>query len=384
MTVLCVVQARMGSTRLPGKVVQEVGGRPMLRFMLDRLAGASGLRTVVATSDLDRDDVVEDVARLAGIPVVRGPEDDVLARFVCALDAHPARTVVRLTADCPLTDPALVAAVVERHLAARADYTSNVFPRTYPKGLDVEVMTRDALVVAHAEATDPVEREHVTPFLYRRPERFRLVNVRQDPPLGAQRWTVDTPDDLEFVRRVVARMAGHRFSWEAAFAAVGDHVSAPAGTVELVPAGPGDAEFFRACRNDAEAVRWSGTGRAITADEHAAWFARALDDPGKRVRVATVGGSRVGTARVDVRAATGTVGVAVAPGARGRGFGTELLRALVADCRSDPQVVVLEAVVHPGNVPSLRAFAAAGFAPAGERDGFRVLRRPVHEPIEVA
>jgi spore coat polysaccharide biosynthesis protein SpsF len=383
-SVLCVVQARTGSTRLPGKVLKELGGRPMLRFMLDRLRGLEGVDVVVATSDLDRDDVIEDVTRMAGFRVVRGPEDDVLARFACALDAHPADHVIRLTADCPLTDPALVAAVVERHLAARADYTSNVFPRTFPKGLDVEVVTRRALLVAHTEAIDAGEREHVTPFFYRRPERFRLANLRNDAPLGHERWTVDTADDLAFVRDLVARMEDDQFSWRDAWRLVGPSATVAAGIPALVPGGPEHCEFFLACRRDTDAVQWSRTGRAIGGAEHRAWYGRAIDDPGIRLRVATVDGTPVGTARVDVQGGIGEVGIALAPENRGRGLGAALLRALVDDCSGDPQVVTLHALVHPANVPSLKAFEAAGFVPVGDDGGFRVLRRPVREPIEVA
>ena len=171
---LCVVQARTGSTRLPGKVLQDLGGRPLLRFMLDRLADLRVDDVVIATSTLDRDDAVVEIAFDAGRQVVRGSELDVLDRFAGALLTHPADHVVRLTADCPLADPVLVESVLARHLDRGADYTSNVFPRTFPRGLDCEVMTADALRAADAEAIDPAEREHVTPFLYRRPERFAL------------------------------------------------------------------------------------------------------------------------------------------------------------------------------------------------------------------
>ncbi len=178
---LCVIQARTGSTRLPGKVLQDLGGRPLLRFMLDRLADLRVDELVIATSTLDRDDAVVDIAFDAGRPgrarlrarrarPVRGQR----------VDAYPADHVIRLTADCPLADPVLIEAVIARHLDRGADYTSNVFPRTFPRGLDCEVMTAAALRAAHAEATDPAEREHVTPFLYRRPERFALANMRND------------------------------------------------------------------------------------------------------------------------------------------------------------------------------------------------------------
>jgi spore coat polysaccharide biosynthesis protein SpsF len=381
-TVLTVVQARTGSTRLPGKVLQEIDGRPMLRFMLDRLAPIDVDHRVVATSELERDNAVAEIARAAGWSVVRGSEGDVLSRFVTALDAHPAAHVVRLTADCPLSDPALVEHVIARHVDRGNDYTANVFPRTYPKGLDVEVVRAEVVRLAAREATDAAEREHVTPFVYRRPDCFRLGSVRNEIALGDERWTVDTVDDLESVRALVMRMGDDRFSWEDAFKVVGPQVVAPCGAVRLIPAMPEHQDFVLACRADAEAVRWSKSGRAITSEEHAGWYPTVLDQPGIRLRVALVDGEPVGSLRVDVEGGTGEVGIAIVPERRGTGLGRALLAALVADCAADPQVPVLVACVHPDNTASMRAFLAAGFTLTDEdRGGFRVLRRNVHEPI---
>ena len=377
---LCVVQARTGSTRLPGKVLQELGGRPLLRYMLDRLADLRVDELVVATSALDRDDPVAGIASDAGRPVVRGSESDVLDRFSAALDAHPADHVVRLTADCPLADPALVESVLARHLDRGADYTSNVFPRTFPRGLDCEVMTAAALRAACAEAVDPAEHEHVTPFLYRRPERFALANLRNDVALGREGWTVDTAEDLAFVREIVARMDdgganGDSFSWREAWSTVGPREPAPTDTVVLVPAGREHSTFFLACRNDVDAVRHSRSQRMIGREEHARWFAAKIDDPGTRLRIAVVGNEPVGTVRVDVRSGSGEVGIAVAPSFRGQGLGTALLEALLDDVSTDPQVVCLTAAVHVGNTPSMRAFARVGFVANGADGEFRLLRR---------
>ncbi len=375
-SVLCVIQARTGSTRLPGKVLQDLGGRPILRFMLDRLAPLSA-RVVVATSSLERDDPVAEIARVAGRSVVRGSESDVLSRFVDALDAHPADHVVRLTADCPLTDPVLVEAVIARHLEWAADYTSNVFPRTYPKGLDVEVVRADALRAAHLETRDPVEREHVTPFFYRRPERFRLANLRATGPgpwLGREGWTVDTADDLAFVREIVARMGRDAFGWEDAWRVVGTRAAPRPDEIVLAPAGAEQRDFVLACRRDPDAVSHSRSGRAIEAAEHDRWFAEVLDDPGVRLRIASLAGETIGTVRVDVRGGEGEVGVALAPKHRRRGLGTALLEALVADTAADPQVSVLLASVHPDNVASRRIFRRAGFVAAGEDGIFLRLR----------
>jgi len=204
--VLVVIQARMGSTRLPGKVLADLGGRPSLGLQLARLERLDDARVVVATSDEARDDAVAELAERQGAPVVRGPEADVLTRFGLALAAHPADEVVRLTADCPLTDPDLVRAVLALRRQTDADYAGNTLIRTFPDGLDVEVMTADALRTALAEATDDLDREHVTRFLVRQPRRFRLANLRGPVSLADERWTVDTADDLARLRTIVASL----------------------------------------------------------------------------------------------------------------------------------------------------------------------------------
>ncbi|MGQ0826031.1 MAG: GNAT family N-acetyltransferase, partial [Actinomycetota bacterium] len=349
-------------------------GRRWRGFQLARRGGTAGADGVVAPTTLVRDDAVAEVAAAAGRPVVRGSERDVLSRFVAAADAYPTDHVVRLTADCPLTDPELVVAVIEHHVEREADYTSNVFPRTFPKGLDVEVLQTSTLRAADAEATDGAEREHVTPFVYRRPERFRLANLRNDEPLGDEWWTVDTASDLETVRDLVARMGDDRFGWRDAWKLVVPRFTPPVDAPHLVPAGPEHCAFFLACRNDEDAVRWSRSGRAVTIDEHKAWYRRAISDPGLRLRIAEYAGAPIATVRVDIECGVGEVGVALAPQWRGRGLGALVLRALHEDVLADPQVAALVARIHPQNVPSRRAFAGVGFvADDGADDGFDVL-----------
>ncbi len=159
---------------------------------------------MVATSDHASDDQLVDVLAGRGVEVFRGPLEDVLGRYAGALEAFgPADHVLRLTGDCPLTDWQVIDQVVEHHLASGADYTANTYPeRSYPKGLDADVVTAAALQTAAREAADPYEREHVLPFIYRRPERFRLEGISQAADEGEVRWTVDRPDDYEFVSEV--------------------------------------------------------------------------------------------------------------------------------------------------------------------------------------
>ncbi|MBX3480487.1 MAG: glycosyltransferase family protein [Caulobacter sp.] len=202
--ILAVLQARMSSTRLPGKVMMPLAGAPMLVRQIERVARSRRIdRIVVATSANPLDDVLEKTARREGIAVHRGPLDNVLERFLGALAAHPAQTVVRLTADCPFADPDIIDETIEVFEASGADYASNTPPhRTFPKGLDIEVMTADALRRAGELATSDEEREHVTWGIYNRPETFRLAYHSQAADEGEVRWTVDRPDDYAFAAAV--------------------------------------------------------------------------------------------------------------------------------------------------------------------------------------
>jgi spore coat polysaccharide biosynthesis protein SpsF len=203
--ILAVLQARMSSTRLPGKVMRLVAGAPMILRQIERVRRSARIdRLVLATSTHDDDTPLAQAVEAAGIGVHRGPLDDVLGRYLGALNAFgPADHVVRLTGDCPLADPEVIDATIALHLERAADYTANTpAHRTFPKGLDVEVMRADGLRRAGAEGLDPYEREHVTPYLYRHPEIFDLHFLSQSREDGEVRWTVDRPDDLEFVQAV--------------------------------------------------------------------------------------------------------------------------------------------------------------------------------------
>jgi spore coat polysaccharide biosynthesis protein SpsF len=195
----------MSSTRLPGKVLADLAGAPMILRQIERLKRAKRLkRIVVATSDQTSDDPLAVCLIAAGIAVHRGPLDDVLARYIGTIDAFgPVRTVVRLTADCPLADPDLIDQTLALHERSGADYTSNTpARRSFAKGLDVEIFESVALRIAVDETADPYDHEHVTPFLYRHPNRFKIEGLEQDADEGDVRWTVDRPDDLDFVRAV--------------------------------------------------------------------------------------------------------------------------------------------------------------------------------------
>ena len=217
--VVAIVQARMGSTRLPGKVLLDIAGRPMLTRVMQRLELATYLDArVLATSHLPQDDPIAELCQREGLRCFRGEPHDLLDRYYRAALEQQAEVVVRVTADCPLIDPDLVDQTVQAFQQADppVDFAANRLPRrrTYPIGQDTEVCSMAALEQAWRQAAEPHQREHVMPFLYENPARFRTVLLDHEEDLGDLRWTVDTPEDLAFVQEVYRRMAPRtEFGW---------------------------------------------------------------------------------------------------------------------------------------------------------------------------
>lgn len=201
-----VLQARTTSTRLPGKVLMDLGGRPMLARQLERLARCRQVdEIVVATTVNATDDPVVAVAEEAGVRWFRGSEADVLSRYAGAAREAGADVVIRSTADCPLIDPEIVDRVIDTLVDGRAelDYASNVVRRTYPQGLDVEALFRDTLERVDRMATSRPAREHVTWFIHsERPELFGIGSVTDAEDHSDLSWTVDTAEDLQRVRGI--------------------------------------------------------------------------------------------------------------------------------------------------------------------------------------
>ena len=219
MRIVGIVQGRMASSRLPGKILKKINGQPMLAQVVERARQAKLLNVVgVATTTDPSDDPVEAFCRKRGYPVYRGSLLDVLDRFYQAARMLRAEVVVRFTADCPLLDPALIDETVQVFLDSGADFAANRLPppfkRTYPIGLDTEVCSFAALERAWKEATAKHDREHVLPYLYEVKGRFKVVVLNYARDFGHYRWTVDTPEDLKLVRRIFRRMAGQPgFTW---------------------------------------------------------------------------------------------------------------------------------------------------------------------------
>ncbi|HEY9080142.1 aminotransferase class III-fold pyridoxal phosphate-dependent enzyme [Magnetovibrio sp.] len=203
-----IIQARLGSTRLPGKVLLDLGNRPVIAWGIDAARKIPGVsKVVIATTDQDSDDPIVEWCQKNDVACHRGPENDVLKRYALAARAENADNILRITSDCPLIDPHVCGQVLALHQRTAADFTTNNDPPTWPDGLDCEVMTREALETADREATRPSDREHVATFIRNTRNRFHVETlICSLPGLSAERWTLDTPQDLDFLREIAARV----------------------------------------------------------------------------------------------------------------------------------------------------------------------------------
>lgn len=207
--IVVIIQARMGSTRLPGKVIKRICGKPMLWHIIERLKYCHLIDKIAVATSLNRkDDVIERFCYQYRVAFFRGNEEDVLDRYYQAAKKFGAQIIVRITADCPLIDPKIVDKVISFFLKKTnfVDYASNTLKRTYPRGLDVEVFSFDAFRKCWKKANKKYQREHVTPYLYENSSLFKLINIMNKKDLGSFRWTVDKEADLEFVQRVYNKL----------------------------------------------------------------------------------------------------------------------------------------------------------------------------------
>jgi spore coat polysaccharide biosynthesis protein SpsF len=217
--VLIIVQARMGSTRLPGKIMKKVLDRPLLDFLVERLKRVSlADGFMIATTKNPADIKIINYCLEGEVLCFAGSEEDVLDRYFQAATKYQAEVIVRITSDCPLIDPQLIDKIISAYLDLQpnCDYLSNTLERTFPRGMDIEVFSYDALKLAAEDARQPWEREHVTPYIYRHPELFKIQNYIQEKDESKYRWTVDCPEDFELISKILENLYpdNHEFTLE--------------------------------------------------------------------------------------------------------------------------------------------------------------------------
>jgi spore coat polysaccharide biosynthesis protein SpsF len=215
--VVAIIQARMGSTRLPGKVLEKVNGVPLLKIMLDRVALSKRInQVVIATSTLANDDQIVEFCRNEGVEVFRGSEEDVLSRYFECATEYGATTVVRLTSDCPLIDPDVIDDVVKLFESSGVDFAANTLPpdkTTFPDGSDVEVFSYSALSRANREAEELSHREHVTCYFWRDPTlNFKIQQLQNSDDWSKYRFTVDYPEDLEVIKQILTNQSKSKYT----------------------------------------------------------------------------------------------------------------------------------------------------------------------------
>ncbi|BBU41193.1 spore coat protein [Aeribacillus pallidus] len=209
MKVAAIIQARMGSTRLPGKILKKVLDKTLLEYQIERVKRAKSIdEIIIATTTKESDDQIVQLCQQLSIPYYRGSEEDVLSRYYEAATEFGVDVIVRLTSDCPIIDPIVIDKVVKHYLENKDqyDYVSNTLARTYPRGMDTEVIPYEILKRAHEEAKEITFREHVTAYIYHHPNLFRLCNISNEKDESKHRWTVDTKEDLELIEKIISKL----------------------------------------------------------------------------------------------------------------------------------------------------------------------------------
>ena len=363
----CIIQARMGSTRLPGKTLLEVAGKPLLGHMLERLARGRALGLiVVATSKSEKDDAIEAFCREQEVECFRGSEEDVLERYYKCAKKFGFDVVVRLTGDCPLADPKTIGRAVEKFLLGKFDYLSNVAVRSFPRGLDVEVFSFGALEKAHRQARKAFDREHVTHFIYGDPKKFKIGNINAELSLFRPelRLCVDTKEDVPLIEAIFSRF-GSTVSVEKAIEFIGQNPKMAAlsrnreadyrekagfiGQLTARPVNFEDRHWILKLMNQESVRKNSFNSAKIEASGNDNYWQKKLSEPEFRAFAITAGKKPAGLVRIDKN----IVSIAINKSMRHKGIAFAALSGL------DLNGCIAE--VQPENKTSISLFKKLGF-----------------------
>lgn len=379
--VMIITQARMGSTRLPGKILQVVGEKTLLEYHLERLS-QTGYPIVVATTNQSSEEPLIDSLEKNGFHYYRGSEDDVLDRFYKAVQNYPAEILVRVTSDCPLIDPDIIVEAVEQYKALKDDqvYLSNCLQRTYPRGFDFEIFSAQMLNTAAKNAKDKIDREHVTPYFYRHSELpFKHVHFKTSKDFSSYRLTVDEPADLALMKELIEKYEVQDMGWSEIvevleshpeLARINQHVEQKKlGGVSFRRAQTSDSKKLFDWRNDPVTRANSISTDPVSWPRHEEWFAKSLVDSKREIWLAIFNNQDVGMIRLDRGQDVTELSWSVAPEHRGRGLGSQILATFVSE---HPAAYV--AKVKKQNLASLKMAEKAGFKIFKEDDDLALLK----------
>jgi len=376
---LAIVQARMTSSRLPGKVLSDICGKPSLQRMLERINMASSIdKVVVATTINASDNLIVELCEKLKVDIFRGDEDDVLGRFCGAAEVAEAEIVIRLTADCPMIDPDVIDEVVTAFSINNHDYLSNTIERTYPDGLDVEVMSINTLREAHKKAVAPFLREHVTPYISgKRPDLgagdFRIDQIRFAADFSHIRWTLDTKEDLQRIRSLVSKLP-EDYRWLQALSIatqepdlLGNMIDGQATEVlSLRLAVASDVRLLFEWVNTPSSLKNKEKSSApIEWSAHQNWFNKRLNNPNVRIWIVERNKQAIGQVRVEYDNNKLLIDIFIDSLFKGNDYGLKALKLLIKQCQATYPGVPLHAIIKNENYPSLNLFRRADFQEVG-------------------
>ena len=372
---LAIVQARMTSTRLPGKVLLDICGKPSLQRMIERIKMATTIdKVIIATTINASDDLIVELCEKLKVEVFRGDEDDVLGRFYESSKESDVENVVRLTADCPMIDPEVIDEAISAFSISNYDYLSNTIDRTYPDGLDVEVMTVDALREAHNKATAPFLREHVTTYISgKRPDlgagNFRLGQIRFENDYSNIRWTLDTQDDLQRIRSLVSKLP-EDYRWLEALSIAkqnpvllgtnnDNHINEKL-TLRLAKAS--DVKILFEWVNTPSSLKNKVKSNApIKWTTHKSWFNKRLNNLIIKIWLIEVNMQAIGQVRAECEKNKLLIDIFIDEIFRGNDYGYKALKLLIKKCQEIYPGVPLHAIIKNENYASLNLFRRVGF-----------------------
>ena len=370
-----IIQARMTSSRLPEKVLADICGKPSLQIMLERISMSTSVgKVVVATTINTSDDPIVKLCNKLGYKTFRGDEFDVLGRVLQAAEAESAEVVVRLTADCPMIDPDVIDEVVTAFSINNHDYLSNTIERTYPDGLDVEVMSINTLREAHKKAVAPFLREHVTPYISgKRPDLgagdFRIDQIRFAADFSHIRWTLDTKEDLQRIRSLVSKLP-EDYRWLQALSIatqepdlLGNMIDGQTTEVlSLRLAVASDVKLLFEWVNTPSSLKNKEKSSApIEWSAHQNWFNKRLNNPNVRIWIVERNKQAIGQVRVEYDNNKLLIDIFIDSLFKGNDYGLKALKLLIKQCQVTYPGVPLHAIIKNENYPSLNLFRRADF-----------------------